>query len=931
MALTSDPLQTDSNFSASVDLQEPLTSPLSEPIETASDVMNTLGVLDSTPPIPAPEGFDQLDTAIAALGGEITTTSVPDQLTGPTEVSTPPLLQSAIGQDAFLTYQPLALQQRLVLEDRPFSLELQSLLPQAQNVEQLQILNQADGQPIDWLTYEWRLPDATLAEKVVIEGLFKDPLGDGMQLDVMVTDTRHDGLGLIGLELDLLWQSDALELQQVNLTPSLPLFRDAGNLDAAAGSLSGLVAASLPSSGNGESLGDGWRESFAQLNYRLLANGTESPNLTIIPRNYPARGNTTLSAEQIEVVDSQSLPIPVLFGLAQQAQVGEHRLVLQAIDNAGQAWQQPLVLNVLNVNDAPTAIEVEAFEILEDEAFTISLADAFQDDDVSVGDSLTYQLSDESPDWLVLDEQKGLLSGLPGNSEVGRWQIGVVARDQSGATTQQTVELVVVNTNDAPIWNGQPLPEIWVRQDRPFEIRLPEQSFSDVDGGDQLRYSLDLRNAEQLASLLRVDEETGTISGLIPASEIGLQDLQLVATDLTGASASVPLRLRVVDHDFNRSPYRIGAELEQIILQEGETFELKIDNLFQDDDIPMGDRLRFEVNAPNWLQFDPERNKLSGNADHTAVGQHAIRLQAIDQAGSIAEVRFWIQVENSNQAPFLLDGAFDERRILMESDVWLNTKDLFGDLDLIHGDERRFSLQTSRESTLAFDPDTGELRFSPDESDQGLHRLFLSATDRSGASSLYQLNLDVITAEQGGDTEQSQGANNLLSIEPSLYLSGSGERIRPEQLRSLPAGSQISMRVELTDQRQKSLNPGVIGLDLDLRWSGLQLKQPTDRGLVDAITAGFPLFRQVDPSRLDDNRLRFSAASLPGLGLGQALGDQRAETFLMLDFELTDPSASIRLDLKLNQESAGGLGVGLADGSDAKTTGDQVAEQSDVD
>ena len=917
MAITGDPLQTDSNFSASVDLQEPLTSPLSEPIETASDVMNTLGVLDSTPPIPSPERFDQLDTAIAALGGEIRTTTVPDQLTGPTEVSNPPLLQSAIGQDAFLTHQPLALQQRLVLEDRPFSLELQSLVPEAQNLKQIQILNQEDGQPVDWLSYEWRLPDATLAEKVVIEGRFQDPSGDGVQLDVLVTDTRHNGQGLIGLELDLLWKSDAMELEQINLTPSLPLFRDTGNLDAAAGSLSGLVAASLPSSGNGEILGDSWRESFAQLNYRLLTNGEEGPDLTIIPRNYPARGNAALSAEQVVVVDSQSRPIPVLFGLAQQAQVGEHRLLLQAIDNSGRAWEQTLLLNVLNVNDSPKAIAIDPIEILEDEAFTINLADAFQDDDVSVGDSLTYQLSRGAPEWLVLDERSGLLSGQASNSEVDHWQIGVEAQDQSGATTQQTVKLVVINTNDAPLWNGQPLPEIWVRQDRPFEIRLPEQSISDVDAGDQLSYSLDLQNAEQLASLLTIDAERGTISGLIPAGETQLLNIKLVATDLAGESAAVPLRLKVVDRDFNRSPYRIGPELEQIILQEGDTFQLDYGVLFQDDDILIGDQLRFEVDAPGWLEVDPQRNRLSGSTDNDSVGEHRIRLKAIDQAGALAEKRFLLQVENSNQAPFYLDGAFDERRILINSDVWLEARDLFGDLDQIHSDKLSFGLQKNRESNLVFDPDTGELRFSPGEGDQGLHRLTLTATDRSGAISLYQLNLDVITADQKGGTKQSRGEDNLLSIEPRLYLSGSGERIRTEQLGTLPAGTQLSMRVELTDQRQSSLNPGVIGLDLDLHWTGLQLRQPADRPLDESITAVFPLFRQVDPSRLNENRLRFSAASLPELGLGEALGDQPAETFLVLDFELTDPSAPIRLDLMLNEESAGGLGLAMADGSDA--------------
>jgi len=103
------------------------------------------------------------------------------------------------------------------------------------------------------------------------------------------------------------------------------------------------------------------------------------------------------------------------------------------------------VINILNVNDAPVANLLEPITILEDEAFSISLAAAFQDEDVGVGDSLTYQLSGLHPEWLVLDKRTGLLSGQPSNSDVGSWQIGVEARDQSGAATQQTVKLVVIN------------------------------------------------------------------------------------------------------------------------------------------------------------------------------------------------------------------------------------------------------------------------------------------------------------------------------------------------------------------------------------------------------------------------------------------------------------------------------------------------------
>lgn len=68
---------------------------------------------------------------------------------------------------------------------------------------------------------------------------------------------------------------------------------------------------------------------------------------------------------------------------------------------------------------------------------------------------------------------------------------------------------------------------------------------------------------------------------------------------------------------------------------------------------------------------------------------------------------------------------------------------------------------------------------------------------------------------------------------------------------------------------------------------------------------------------MEDDRLGISAASLPGLGIGSALGDSRDEVFFSLDFELIDPDKPIRLDLKLNDENVGGLGIGMADGTSA--------------
>jgi len=64
---------------------------------------------------------------------------------------------------------------------------------------------------------------------------------------------------------------------------------------------------------------------------------------------------------------------------------------------------------------------------------------------------------------------------------------------------------------------------------------VPTNTFSDVDAGDALTYSARLQNGDPLPSWLHFDAATRTLSGT--AGSAGSWDVQIVATDLSGASA----------------------------------------------------------------------------------------------------------------------------------------------------------------------------------------------------------------------------------------------------------------------------------------------------------------------------------------------------------------------------------------------------------
>ncbi|MCX5937546.1 MAG: putative Ig domain-containing protein, partial [Cyanobium sp. LacPavin_0920_WC12_MAG_62_9] len=770
------------------------------------------------------------------------------------------------------------------------------------------------------------------------------------------------------------------------LVPTLPLFRNSGSLDAAAGSLTGLVAGSLPSGGSGEVLGDTNRERFATLDFRVGEGATAGLNLALNPTKLPTRANQPLAAGQIVAVGTNTPTLPVLVGLADQPQVGVHRYQIQSFDGAGRSWQRMLSLTITNVNDAPVAVPLGPITAVEDQPFAFNVGTAFSDQDIAVGDVLTYRLLGQSPSWLGLNATTGLLQGAPGNAEVGPWQLSVEARDLKGATARQTLDLVVANVNDAPIWNAEPLPEIWVREGNPFEIRLPAGTITDIDQGDRLTYSLDLAQAPGLVSMLAIDQATGVITGLATADQSELFTFGLVATDQSGASIKVPLQLRVVDRDFNRAPYRVGPDLFDRSIQEGQSVAFDLPRLFRDDDFLIGDRLNYQVDLPDWLRFDPTTGQVSGLADNNAVGSYRINLRAVDNFGATALASFGLTVDNVNQAPDRLVPPTEQRSLLLNAPFSLNLNRVFRDLDAIHGDQLSFSLKARSSSTLGmpnalrFDPRTGEVSFTPGASDRGQLSLLFGATDRSGASSSYQLDLGIVSPDgwvevnrslpdlvlregtpslldlstafqqmRGSatlaytvealrlgkdgqltsvqdpswlslfDRRQEGNSTDRITITPTLRRLDTGELIRPEDLAGLPVGSALGMEIKVNDLRRASSMPGVIGLDLDLNWSGLELVNPASAKLQEAITSLFPLYRQVDSSELADNHLRFSAASLPNLGLGEALGDSPEESFLRLDFRLSDPTKPVRLDLTLNGEDKGGLGIGLADGSNPGT------------
>lgn len=207
------------------------------------------------------------------------------------------------------------------------------------------------------------------------------------------------------------------------------------------------------------------------------------------------------------------------------------------------AW---VSFDVAGNNTAPTiGAGLSSTVVLEDAPFTINiLDDAFVDID---GDILNYTatLADgaELPNWLSFD---GLsFSGTPTNYEVGSLFVEVTASDGQDSAAA-AFELTIANTNDAPE-STLALSDQTAYEGQLINFAIPDGSFADVDAADILTFSATLSDGSELPTWLDFNAATQTFSGVPSALDLGVFNIDVQVSDLSGAMAYDSFTLGVLD------------------------------------------------------------------------------------------------------------------------------------------------------------------------------------------------------------------------------------------------------------------------------------------------------------------------------------------------------------------------------------------------
>ena len=351
---------------------------------------------------------------------------------------------------------------------------------------------------------------------------------------------------------------------------------------------------------------------------------------------------------------------------------------------------------------------------------------AFIDPDDPVDGTLSYS-TDETLNWLMFSSATRTFSGTPTSTDpIGISTVPFTVTDPNGGSVNSYFILNVVEFNTTPTLNpAQPLENQMTNVNKRLDYSIPENAFSDPDGGSLL-YSV-----EGNPNWLSFDTPTLTFSGTPTSTDIGISTIIVTATDLNGGSTSSSFTVTAP----NRPPIQIANLTTQVAVV-GKMFSYRIPlGAFIDPDDPVDGTLSYSTDETlNWLMFSSKTRTFFGNPPSEAsTGIHTVPFTVTDLNGGSLNSNFILNVVTVNTPPTLNPARPLENRMryVNQGLDYSIPENAFSDPD---GGSLLYSAE-GNPNWLSFDTPT--LTFSgtpPSINDIGISTITVTATDLNGGS-----------------------------------------------------------------------------------------------------------------------------------------------------------------------------------------------------
>lgn len=387
-----------------------------------------------------------------------------------------------------------------------------------------------------------------------------------------------------------------------------------------------------------------------------------------------------------------SIATHILSGTPDNDDVGDHNVTLRVNDGTVDV-DQVFVITVENVNDAPTFTSTPVTTVQQGTEYSYTATA----EDID-GDDLTYS-APLLPGWLLFDVDSQLLSGTPGNDDVGDHPVTLAVFDGT-VTVDQDFIITVEDVNDAPTFTSIP---VTTAQE---EIEYTYTATAEDLDEDDLTYS-----APVLPGWLLFDVDTQILSGTPGNEDVGDHPVTLTVFDGT---VSVDQVFIIAVGNVNDAPTFTSTPLTSALQGSLYSYTAAAEDID-------GDDLTYSApELPNWLSFNINTQILRGTPDNDDVGNHDVTLSVFDGTVTVDQ-EFVIAVGNVNDPPIVTSEPDTSASPGSAYEYTITAVDL-------DGDNLTYSAPVLP-GWLTFNSSSHLLSATPGDDDVGLHDVTLRVTD----------------------------------------------------------------------------------------------------------------------------------------------------------------------------------------------------------
>lgn len=451
---------------------------------------------------------------------------------------------------------------------------------------------------------------------------------------------------------------------------------------------------------------------------------------------------------------------------------------IRATNANGLYIEQPVLIEVIDQNEAPTAILLST-NLLRETSSIGSRVASLQAEDPDRDNNHTFSLisgpGDSDNNFVeITNNQLKLLSAVDFEQQ-NTLAIRARATDQDGLFFDQALILTIEDINESP--TDIQLSQTDFNATLPIRSSIGSFSTVDPDQDDRFTYSLIRGEGATENSFFSINRDTLTLRTPLPENKT-TASIRVRTSDQLGNSYERPVLLRI-----NRAPTAInlsttsfdenlpaGSKIAQLTALDPNTIETFQYELAAGENDLDNDRF-FIIDDALYLRFSPDYEK-----KHS----YAIHLRATDLGGLFVEQEFTLNVNDLEEPTKVTASAtsFPEN---------ISGNSTVATLAISHPDpERRFSLGFASgdgdSDNQSFELVGNQLRVkvSPDHEQQASYDVRLRATDQFGSSSEHELRFQTIDQNEPPsgiaassyiinlNTEAQSKIASLHAIDPDL-------------------------------------------------------------------------------------------------------------------------------------------------------------------